>query len=264
MTPADRDAAARDDAGRHDTGRGDDDGRHDTGHDTGRSDSRTARRTLVDGTPVTLVHVVRHGEVDNPERILYGRLPGYHLSERGHQMAQATADHLAARDIVYIASSPLERAQETAAPIAAAHGLDVALDDNLIESHNILEGLVVNGATLRSRWRHLLNPLRPSWGEPYRQVAARMQIALAETLEHAEGHEGVMVSHQLPVWMLRRSIEGRRLVHHPRRRECSLASVTTVLFHGTFPVRVMYAEPAAHLLAGAVDVTGASREAIPG
>lgn len=244
MTSADREADSRD--------------------DVSRADRAESRRTLVDGTPVTLVHVVRHGEVDNPERVLYSRLPGYHLSERGHQMAQAAADHLAQRDVVYVSSSPLERAQETASPIAAPHGVAVALDDNLIESHNILEGLVVNGATLRARWRHLLNPLRPSWGEPYRQVAARMRIALAEAREHAEGHEGVMVSHQLPVWMLRRSIEGRRLLHHPRRRECSLASVTTVLFHGTFPVRMMYAEPAAHLLAGAVDVTGASREAIPG
>lgn len=244
MTSADREADLRD--------------------DVSRADRARTRRTLVDGTPVTLVHVVRHGEVHNPERLLYGRLPGYHLSERGEQMARAAADHLAQRDVVYVSSSPLERAQETAAPIAAAHGLDVALDDNLIESHNILEGLVVNAAALRSRWRLLLNPLRPSWGEPYRQVAARMQIALAEAREHAEGHEGVMVSHQLPVWMLRRSLEGRRLFHHPRRRECSLASVTSVLFHGTFPVRVMYAEPAAHLLVGAVDVTGASREAIPG
>nr|WP_131106381.1 MULTISPECIES: histidine phosphatase family protein [unclassified Ornithinimicrobium] len=213
--------------------------------------------------PVTLVHVVRHGEVHNPGRILYGRLPGHHLSERGHQMARAAADHLAQRDVVHVVSSPLERARETATPIAEAHGLPVALDDNLIESSNVLEGLVVDAAALRSRWRHLLNPLRPSWGEPYRQIAARMQDALADARRRAEGHEAVMVSHQLPIWMLRRSIQGRRLVHHPRRRECSLASVTSVLFHGTFPVRVMYAEPAAHLLAGAVDVTGASREALP-
>jgi broad specificity phosphatase PhoE len=239
MTPADRDAPARDEAGRP---------------DAEPLAPEGGGRTLVNGLPVTLVHVVRHGEVHNPGRILYGRLPGHHLSERGQEMARCAADH--------VVSSPLERAQETAAPIARAHGLDVALDDHLIESHNVLEGLVVNGASLRSRWRHLLNPVRPSWGEPYRQVADRMRVALEAAREQAEGHEAVMVSHQLPIWMLRRSLERRRLVHHPRRRQCSLASVTTVLFHGTYPVRVMYAEPAAHLLAGAVDVTGASREAI--
>lgn len=221
-------------------------------------------RTLHDGTPVTLVHVVRHGEVHNPEGILYGRLPGRHLSDRGRAMAQATADHLADRDVTYVVSSPLERALETAAPIAGAHGLETVTSPGLIESSNVFEGQVVDARMLRrpENLRHLLNPLRPSWGEPYRHIADRMRVALDETREHAEGHEGVMVSHQLPIWMMRRSLEGHRLVHHPRHRECTLASVTSVLFHGTFPVRVGYTEPAAHLLVGALDVTGTSPEVI--
>lgn len=221
-------------------------------------------RTLHDGTPVTFVHVVRHGEVHNPEGILYGRLPDYHLSELGRQMAQATADHLAERPVTYVVSSPLERAVETATPIAAAHGLGIATDDRLIESGNRFEGMRVDRQTLLrlSSLPAVVNPLRPSWGEPYTQIAARMRLALDEAREHAEGFEGIMVSHQLPIWMMRRSIQGQRLVHHPRRRQCSLASVTSVRFHGSYPVRVMYAEPAAHLLAGALDVTGTSNEAI--
>lgn len=221
-------------------------------------------RALHDGTPVTLIHVVRHGEVRNPDGILYGRLPGYLLSELGEQMAQAAADHLADRDIRYVVSSPLERAQQTAAPIARAHGLDVATDDKLIESSNRFEGLRIQRRTLLrlASLPAILNPLRPSWGEPYAHIAARMRLALDEAREHAEGREGVMVSHQLPIWMLRRSVQGRRLAHHPRRRECSLASVTSVLLHGTYPVRVSYAEPAAHLLPGALDVTGTSNEVI--
>lgn len=221
-------------------------------------------RTLHDGTPVTIVHVVRHGEVHNPEGILYGRLPDYHLSELGRQMAQATADHLAERPVTYVVSSPLERALETATPIAAAHGLGIATDDRLIESGNRFEGMRVDRQTLLrlSSLPAVVNPLRPSWGEPYTQIAARMRLALDEAREHAEGFEGIMVSHQLPIWMMRRSIQGQRLVHHPRRRQCSLASVTSVRFHGSYPVRVMYAEPAAHLLAGALDVTGTSNEAI--
>lgn len=219
-------------------------------------------RTMHDGTPVTFIHVVRHAEVRNPEGILYGRLPGYHLSDLGRQMAQATADHLADRPITYVVSSPLERARETAEPIAAAHGLDVATDDTLIESSNRFEGRRVDRRTLLqpSSIPAVINPLRPSWGEPYRHIADRMRLALDEAREHAEGFEGVMVSHQLPIWMMRRSIQGRRLVHHPRHRECSLASVTTVRFHGSYPVRVIYTEPAAHLLAGALDVTGTSNE----
>lgn len=227
-------------------------------------DRHPGPRALHNGSPVTIIHVVRHGEVHNPEAILYGRLPGYSLSELGRQMAQAAADHLADRDITYVVSSPLERAQETAAPIAQAHGLHVATDDKLTESTNHFEGLRIDRrALLRlSTLPAVLNPFRPSWGEAYTHIAGRMRLALDEAREHAEGHEGVMVSHQLPIWMMRRSVQGRRLAHHPRRRECSLASVTSVRFHGTYPVRVMYAEPAAHLLAGALDVTGTSTEVI--
>lgn len=219
-------------------------------------------RTLHDGTPVTQVHVVRHGEVDNPDGILYGRLPGYHLTERGRAMAQAAADHLADRDVVHIVSSPLERALETAAPIAAAHQLEIVPDDRLVESANTFEGRRVDRRAIASpsNWPAFVNPLRPSWGEPYVEIAARMREALTAAREAAAGHEAVMVSHQLPIWMLRRSMTGRGLVHHPRRRECSLASVTTFLFHGPHAVRVFYAEPAEHLLAGALDVTGASNE----
>ncbi|MFK5647605.1 histidine phosphatase family protein [Ornithinimicrobium sp. LYQ121] len=219
-------------------------------------------RALHDGTPVTMVHVVRHGEVHNPDGVLYGRMAGYHLSERGRAMAQATADALAERDVTHVVSSPLERARETAAPIAAAHDLEVGTDERLLESTNHFEGMTVgrgDGALWRpAHWMVFTRPLLPSWGEPYAEIAARMQLALEDARQQAEGHEAVLVSHQLPVWTLRRSLENRRLWHHPRRRECSLASVTSVLFHRNLPVRIIYREPAAHLLAGALDVTGTS------
>ncbi|GAA1174782.1 histidine phosphatase family protein [Ornithinimicrobium humiphilum] len=223
-------------------------------------------QALPDGTPVTVVHVIRHGEVHNPGGVLYGRLPGYRLSERGRQMAQATADSLTDRDIVAVVASPLERAQETAAPIAAAHGLEVGVDDRLVESANHFEGLSVGqgeGALWRPRhWKAYTNPFTPSWGEPYAQIAERMLAALEDARAGAEGHEAVLVSHQLPVWTLRRALERKRLWHHPRHRECTLASVTSVLFHGPTPVDISYAEPAAHLLPGALDVTGTSTEVI--
>jgi broad specificity phosphatase PhoE len=225
-----------------------------------------APRTLHGGLPVTVVHVVRHGEVHNPDRILYGRLEGYRLSELGGSMAQATADALADRDITHVVSSPLERAQQTAAPIAAAHGLEVGADERLTESTNRFEGLTPGlgeGAFWRPRhWKAYTNPMTPSWGEPYVEIAARMRAALDAAREQATGHEAVLVSHQLPIWTLRRSLERRRLWHHPRRRQCSLASVTSVLFHGAHPVRIDYTEPAGHLLVGALDVTGTSTEVI--
>jgi broad specificity phosphatase PhoE len=195
----------------------------------------------------TTVHLVRHGEVSNPHRILYGRLAGYHLSEDGRMMAKAAADFLAGRDVVIVRSSPLERAVETAEPIAAQFGLDVEIDQRLIEPWNHFEGLrfgVGDGVLRRPRaWYHLRNPILPSWGEPYSQVAARMLAATVDAARAAAGHEAVCVSHQLPIWVVRRSIEGRRLWHDPRRRQCALGSVTSVRYEGGVVAGVSYAEP---------------------
>ena len=94
----------------------------------------SARTPGAGGANQTIVHVMRHGEVHNPDKILYGRLPDYHLSERGQAQARAVADWLSLRDITHVVASPLERAQETAAPIAAHKGLVVNTDHELIES----------------------------------------------------------------------------------------------------------------------------------
>src|SRR5579875_2119404 len=156
---------------------------------------------------VTVVHLVRHGEVENPRRVLYGRLPGYHLSEDGRMMAKKAAAFLAGRDVTVLRSSPLERALETAEPLAAQFGLDITEDERLIEPWNHFEGLtfgVGDGALLRpAHWIYLRNPFRPSWGEPYREVAARMAAAVADAAQAARGHEAVCVSHQLPIWVTR-------------------------------------------------------------
>ena len=195
----------------------------------------------------TIVHLVRHGEVDNPTGVLYGRLPGFHLSDRGRADADRAAAHLAARDVLHVVASPLTRAQETAAPIAAAHGLEVAGDHRLIESANVFEGSVldIRPRTLLepSAWRHLYNPFRPSWGEPYADVAARVLDAVDAAREVAAGHEAVCVSHQLPVWITRRRVEGRRLWHRPDRRQCALGSVTSLHYDGDTLAFVEYAEP---------------------
>lgn len=197
----------------------------------------------------TRVHVVRHGEVDNPDGILYGRLPSFRLSDTGQAQARAVGDFLADRDIVAVVASPLQRAQETAAPIAAAHGLAIDTDPDLIESANIFEGHKVgpgDGAWREPRfWWQLRNPFRPSWGEPYTEIAARMAAAAHRARDRARGHEVVCVSHQLPVWTLRLHMTGQRLWHDPRRRECGLASVTTLVYDGDRLTGVEYSEPAA-------------------
>lgn len=212
-------------------------------------------------TAPTVVHVVRHGEVFNPDRVLYGRLPDFHLSNLGRQMAELTADYLADRDIAAVITSPLERAQETAAPIAQRHGLDLRVDRRVIESENQLEGLRIGGVdgAIRSpkNWRLLVNPFRPSWGEPYTDIGKRMMAAVQSARMLAAGHEAVIVSHQLPVWTLRRQLEGKHLWHDPRHRECTLASVTSVRFSGPDVVDLTYAEPAGSLLAQAQPGAGA-------
>ncbi|MDT4994057.1 MAG: hypothetical protein QOH97_3949 [Actinoplanes sp.] len=201
----------------------------------------------------TTVHVIRHGEVYNPDKILYGRLPDFHLSELGRQMAKADAEGLAEHDITHLVASPLERAQETAEPLAAQFKLEIATDTRLIESTNVFEGknVSVGDGSFRNprNWWVLRDPITPSWGEAYLVIAQRMFTAVQAARVAAEGHEAVCVSHQLPIWTLRRYVEKKRLWHDPRRRQCGLASITSFRFEGAQVVGVDYREPAAHLVA---------------
>jgi broad specificity phosphatase PhoE len=195
----------------------------------------------------TTVHLLRHGEVHNPDRVLYGRLPGFGLSKDGLRMAFAAAEALRGRDIVEVVSSPLQRAQETAAPIAAVFDLPVTLDERLIEAGNVFEGekALEDGAWRAPRnWQYLRNPLTPSWGEPYAEVAERMLAAVEDVRKRVEGHQAVCVSHQLPIWTVRRFVEGRPLWHRPDRRQCGLASLTSLTWVDDRLDRVTYSEPA--------------------
>lgn len=202
---------------------------------------------------MTIVHLLRHGEVENPRGILYGRLPGFHLSELGVAMAKAAAQAVAERQIVHVVSSPLERAVQTAGPVAEQFGLSIHTDENLIESTNWFEGrrVGVGDGALRDprNWWVLRNPVLPSWGEPYIKIAERMHRALQVARQAAEAGSGeaLCVSHQLPIWTVRRFLERKRLWHDPRRRECGLASLTTFHFDGERVTRITYREPAAHL-----------------
>lgn len=203
----------------------------------------------------TVVHLLRHGEVHNPTGVLYGRLPGFKLSTLGEQMAERAADALADRDVTHVISSPLERAQQTAAPVAAKHGLRIAIDDRLIEADNIFEGqrVGVGDGVLKNpkAWRHLYNPFTPSWGEPYVELAGRMRAAVSAARTAARGHEAVLVSHQLPVWIARLDAEQRRFVHDPRKRQCALASLTSLTFDDDRLVAITYTEPSADLVRAA-------------
>lgn len=199
------------------------------------------------------VHLVRHGQVHNPDKVLYGRLPQFRLTEAGEEMAQSVADYLVAESIPVrrVIASPLQRAQQTAAPIAAAFRLPVDTEPRIIEAGNVYEGERLQSGVKdfihpRNWWR-LRNPWRPSWGEPFQEQADRMWAAIRDAAAATPDGDTVMVSHQLPIWVARLSFEGRSYLHDPRKRECALASVTSFVIEDGKPVSMAYASPAAHV-----------------
>lgn len=213
----------------------------------------------------TQLHLVRHGEVFNPERVLYGRLPSFGLSPAGHEMAKLAALDLASRGRTFskLVASPLQRTQESAAPIAQKLKLPVELDERVIEPTNVFEGKQLRGpqSALKSpnQWKYLVNPFAPSWGEPYRSIADRMKEALLEAATSVDTGDVVVVSHQLPIWMVHRDSHGKNLFHDPRARRCALSSITTLELIDPERVdlgfvEVGYVEPAADLTATAIDV----------
>jgi broad specificity phosphatase PhoE len=161
-------------------------------------------------------------------------------------MAAAAADFFDGRPVAAIFASPLERAQETAAPVAERLGLDIVTSDRLIESGNVLEGRSVTLTRLAvnpGNWRYLWNPFLPSWGEPYTEVVARMREAIGQGREAGRGKEAILVSHQLPIWVSRLAAEHKPLWHNPKHRQCALGSVTSFTFDGDQLTGVSYAVP---------------------
>jgi len=201
----------------------------------------------------TTVHLLRHGEVHNPEGVLYGRRDGFHLSELGQRMAQRIGEEIGDRDIVHIRTSPLERAQQTAAPLAGVLGLTPVIDPRVIESANVFEGVNFAGGAMTflkkpSLLRHMYNPLKPSWGEPYDEIAGRMIAAVHDARDAARGREAVVVSHQLPIWTTRLFLEKRSYLHNPKNRQCTLCSLTSIVFDDDRMTQVRYSEPAGDLI----------------
>ncbi|HXH33137.1 MAG TPA: histidine phosphatase family protein [Plantibacter sp.] len=203
------------------------------------------------------IHLVRHGEVHNPSRVLYGRLPAFRLSSLGERMAQAAADELVSRGrgVGALFASPLQRTQESAAPVAAAFGLDIVGEPRVIEPFNEFEGKRMSRALKNPlNWPKLRNPSRPSWGEPYASIVNRMTAAVEDAWRATPSGDVVIVSHQLPIWMMHSFVVGAPYRHDPRKRRCALSSITTLerTEHGFREVG--YVDPAAGLSSGATDV----------
>lgn len=208
--------------------------------------------------PATRIHLVRHGEVDNPNGVLYGRLPNFALSSLGRQMAEATAAEICApgHKITRLISSPLLRTLQSARPFTLKLDMTVENEPQIIEPTNIFEGKKVGLETVLknpSYFFYLLNPLRPGWGEPYSKIARRMTKAMKKAWDETTDGEVVMVSHQLPIWMVHLKASGKPLWHDPRSRRCELSSVTSFEFRGNKLVEVGYLEPSKKLLINATD-----------
>jgi broad specificity phosphatase PhoE len=195
------------------------------------------------------VHLLRHGHVHNPEGILYGRLPDFRLSATGEEMARVAAAHLKAAgyDVARVVASPLLRAQQTAQPIGEAFGVAVETDERLIEAGNSFEGLRIHPIAKflvhPQRLWAVRNPCRPSWGEPYVEQRDRMIAAVLDAARAEPARDTVLVSHQLPIWVTRLSVEGRRLAHDPRKRQCALGSLTSLAIEDGKVIGVGYSAP---------------------
>ena len=217
-----------------------------------------ATKSTLEPVPASLIHLVRHGEVHNPTKVLYGRIPGFRLSELGQRMAGAAAQSLAGHPITRLYASPLQRAQESAQPWAEAFGLPIHTEDRIIEPTNKFEGQNFEfGPKVLTRpksWPWVLNPLRPSWGEAYESIATRMLAAMDDAWKATESGEVVLVSHQLPIWTTHRKLSGAKLYHDPRKRRCSLSSITTFEMRDGRFVEVDYQDPARELAQNATDL----------
>lgn len=215
--------------------------------------------------PATTIHFVRHGKVYNPDHLLYERLPGFHLSDRGLRMAQATGAYLAANPqtntISAVYSSPLERTRETAGAIIdalngvrAARGqgpLTLTTDERVIEAGNEFRGKRIGhgeGALWRNgNWKLVLNLWKPSWGESYRSIAARVGDFAREKVRQHPGEQIVVVSHESPIWSYRHLLETGHPEHWMFLRHTALASVTSITYDcetGNV-MAITYVDPAA-------------------
>ncbi len=187
--------------------------------------------------------------------MLYGRLPGFGLSEAGRRMAQEAAAYVQAmnRPLGALVCSPLQRTRESSEPFTALFGITPVIDERVIEPTNAFEGKRMRTAVLNPlNWRYLVRPSVPSWGEPFASIAARMRAAMDEAWDETESGDVVIVSHQAPIWIAHLAVAGEPLAHNPSTRRCALSSVTSFERSNGVWTEVGYAEPA--VASAAVDV----------
>lgn len=190
----------------------------------------------------TLVHLVRHAEVQNPDNIWYGRLEGFPLSERGFRQAAAVGEWFSSRDLVAVYSSPLQRALQTAEAIAHHHDLEVTEEPDIIESMTRLEGKPGDLRLFRNPLRifYFLNPFRPTWGEKFSNTRTRMVRAIEKMRANHPEAEVAAVSHMTPIQIARLAFEKDPTSPWRQRVPAGRASVTTLVFEDEGFVEARY------------------------
>ena len=192
------------------------------------------------------IHLVRHGDVENPKAVLYGRLPGFHLSELGRRQAEEAGERLAEANVTSLWTSPLERARETAETIARHHDAPIVTDDRLLESDTRFEGIKRSPMTFLMdprNWWKMRNPLKPSWGETFAQIGERMLSVIAEASSTAAGGETVLVAHQTPVVVARNAMSGKWGPPWLGGARCATGSITTMVMEEGRLVSASYFVP---------------------
>lgn len=193
---------------------------------------------------MTVLHLVRHGQVDNPQKIVYGRQRGWRLSDRGRQEAEAVARHLGGRPIARVYTSPLERAVQTATVIAGTCGGEVQPRDDLVEALLCApwEGLPwreVKRSRSREWARYLFRPLEVcDVAEDLRALAARMEAALRAIAAAHPEQQVVAVSHGDPLKAGLLALTGgdlRELHRHP----IPTGGLVSVEHDDTGPARIL-------------------------
>lgn len=214
----------------------------------------------------TTLYFVRHGKVENPGKVVYERLPGFHLSDFGRRQIHATAQWMSTQPQIVRASafysSPLDRTMDTAHIVLEAvnraressdyqlPALGIQTDDRLLEAQNRYRGLRINHG--EAAWyRHgnlwkFLDLKTPGWGEPYTHIAERMEDFAFQIADQYAGKCVIVVSHESPIWTLRHILTTGHASSNVLTRHTALGSVTGLTIEtGTHRLLdVTYADPA--------------------
>lgn len=170
----------------------------------------------------TVIYLCRHGEVYNPKQVIYGRMPGFPLSEEGRKQAHALGKHLSDKKLKAIYASPLERARETATIVGSYHNIDVTqirFDDRLIEvGKPNFEGLPIEEGN-KIHWNYYQPKFTTAGGESMLDIWKRMKHALEEIAKNHKGEEIAVVSHGDPIMISRAKYSGKKLVIQSIRGE---------------------------------------------